>query len=196
MDHHDREAVDTNPTPSSLGSVSNLDNGTAANATPSPVATEPQKRVIDHDSLVTVRLSEPPTLHVNTSIPPSSLPSRRTVYGIEYTPSETMAESLQEEDGSDTDMEAETPALERRPTLEDELRETNSDSEGEEDEGGRSSEERPSSESDRVNWEQLQETEDMEAKDQNSDNVSLPRFATVRYLINPGHSLRQCCSPG
>ncbi|KAK1752123.1 rab GTPase-activating protein 1-like protein [Echria macrotheca] len=181
MDHDDREAVDTNPTPSSVRSVSSLSDGTTAQTTPSPVATEPRKRVIDHDSLVTVRLSEPPTLHVNTSIPPSSLPSRRTVYGIEYTPSETMAESLQEEDGSDTDMEPETPALERRPTLEDELRENDSDTEEEEEgEDERSSEKRPSSESDRVNWEQLQKTEDMEAKEQNSDNVSSTAMLLAR----------------
>jgi hypothetical protein len=132
--------------------------------------TEVEKRAMDHDSLVTVRLSEPPSLTINTAIPPNLLPSRKTVYGIEYTPTEIMTESVEEEPSSDQEKDPDTPALNHGASLQDELEHLSS--EGEEGENG-DFEERTSSESETVDWEQLQKTEDMESKDQGSDNVSL-----------------------
>ncbi|KAL1871027.1 hypothetical protein VTK73DRAFT_2336 [Phialemonium thermophilum] len=56
------------------------------------------ERAEDHDSLVTVRLSEPASLQVDTRIAPNILPSRKSLYGNDYTPTDVMAETLGEED--------------------------------------------------------------------------------------------------
>jgi len=127
---------------------------------------------MDHDSLVTVRLSEPPSLHINTSIPPSLLPSRKTVYGFEYTPTDVMTESVEEEEGSGTDLggELETPTSGQALNLQDELEQSSSTG----DAGAEQAvEERTSSESETVDWDQLQKTEEMESQDQDSDKVCL-----------------------
>ncbi|KAK5660481.1 hypothetical protein OQA88_13029 [Cercophora sp. LCS_1] len=144
----------------------------------SPVTAEVKKRAMDHDSLVTVRLSEPPSLHINTAIPPNPLPSRRTVYGIDYTPNDVMAESLEEEDNSDTDKEPETPVTKTGLTLQDELGHSDADASEEEDDTARK-DGRSSSDSDKVDWDELQKTEDMESKDQDSDNSTAVLLARL-----------------
>src|SRR5436305_519530 len=104
-----------------LSSISSS-NGSVTQSPPSPViTTDVKKRIMDHESLVTVRLSEPPSLHVNTSIPMNPLPSRRTVYGIDYTPTGIMTEGVQEEESSESDKEPETPVSNRGQNLQDEL---------------------------------------------------------------------------
>lgn len=142
-----------------------------------PIETE--KRAVDHDSLVTVRLSEPPSLYINTAIPPSLLPSRKTVYGIEYTPTEVMTKSVEEEPESDQEQEPDAPALNQGTSLQEELKQLPSGGEDMEDEGA---EGRTSSDSETVDWEQLQKTEDLESKDQGSDNVSLVCSVTLSLI--------------
>lgn len=158
----------------------------------SPIVSEAGKRAEDHDSLVTVRLSEPPALQVNTNVMPSVLPSRKSLYGAEYTPSDAMAEAVQEEDeeGSPDGDDGERPQLTPLPTnlvgrsLEDELHDNDGDTVLDEEEQpqqaydtqGEAEEEaepRGSSESD-VNWDGLQRTEDQESKGQDTENVSAP----------------------
>jgi len=176
------------------------------------VTAEVEKRAMDHDSLVTVRLSEPPSLYINTAIPPNPLPSRKTVYGLDYTPTEIMTESLEEEPSSSPEQEPETPASTNGLSLQQELEETGSDSEiagsdseaaGSESEDGENDETptaegRASSESETVNWEQLQKTEDLESKDQGSDNVGLDRSVLVLHELTRSVlcSRPLCCSRG
>ncbi len=186
----------------------------AAAPAPVPAPEDTETRNIDHDSLVTVRLSEPPTLHVNTSLPMSILPSRRSLYGNEYTPTEAMAEIVHEEEHNDEGSEGfptPTPASKLGKSLQDELddgeepkEETEEVLEEKEEESGEEEKEkeesekakedkrgagieeesteedktevgtpRNSSESEEVNWEQLQKSEDQESKIQDSDNVRL-----------------------
>ncbi|KAK8042660.1 hypothetical protein PG994_013143 [Apiospora phragmitis] len=59
--------------------------------------TEKEKPVLPgHESMVTVRLSEPPSLSVTTDFSaPNTTPSRRSLFGPEYTPTPTSAISLQ-----------------------------------------------------------------------------------------------------
>lgn len=150
------------PTPSDDGSVSEQPTSLTMTA-------DVEKRAVDHDSLVTVRLSEPPSLSVNTSIPPNLLPSRKTLYGIDYTPTDVMAESLEEEQ-SDTGVEPETPASIGGTNLQEELEQSAPNDDGGDEDDPEIAEGRRSSDSEAVNWEQLQKTEDMESKDQSSDN--------------------------
>ena len=193
--------------------------------TPVPAPESAETRHIDHDSLVTVRLSEPPTLHVNTSLPMSILPSRRSLYGNEYTPTDAMAEIVHEEKHDDERSEGyptPTPASKLGKSLQDELddgEEPNEEAEEvpeeeREEEGGGGKEERKeeiekeeeeerdakleeesteedktevetprnSSESEEVNWEQLQKSEDQESKVQDSDNVR-PCFYSLSLFL-------------
>lgn len=136
--------------------------------TSEPIPLEMQEKARDHDSLVTVRLSEPPSLTVNTAVPPSTIPPR---YDAEYAPSKTMAETLNEEDDDDDDSESEIFEPDTRkkkgPSLQDELGEAE---EGRSDDVANDS--RSSSGSDAVDWDKLQATEDMEARNkQNAQAV-------------------------
>lgn len=168
----DRDNVETK-TPVSQESASPPSDGASIRTGSSPITAEVKKRLMDHDSLVTVRLSEPPSLHINTTIPPNPLPSRKTVYGIDYTPNDAMAESLKEEEKSDADKEdkePETPVTTTGLNLQEELGQLDTDSQEDEEDTDKI-EGRSSSDSDKVDWEGLQKTEDMESKDQDSDNV-------------------------
>jgi hypothetical protein len=170
-----RDAPETKPAPNSLSyDTSSSDDPAAHRSNFSPNAGEVEKRAMDHDSLVTVRLSEPPSLHINTSIPPSLLPSRKTVYGIEYTPTDVMTESVEEE-GSGTDLggELETPTSGQSLNLQDELEQSGSTGDAEDAGAEQAVEERTSSDSETVDWDQLQKTEEMESQDQDSDKVRL-----------------------
>jgi hypothetical protein len=183
---------------------------------PSTVAgSEGKGRAMEHDSLVTVRLSEPPTLYVNTtSLPSSSLPSRKSLYGNEYTPSDVMAESVKEEEEDDNNSVSEeeydtmTPASAAGRTLQDELEQTDPDEgqeqeqETEEDDEKETTPEpdtRQSSGSEVVNWDKLEKTEEQE-----SDNVCGPHFTdclgdaklvSFSMLTASSHSLQHSYLP-
>lgn len=145
----------------------------------------------DHDSLVTVRLSEPPSLTVNTAVPPNMLPSR---YNLNVsTPVKTMAGTVQEEDDDDDDdseseiFEPETRAK-KGPNLQDELSEA-ADRNSSDDHDSRSS-----SGSDAVDWDKLQEKEDFASRNKSSETVgttmpkgsqNIPVLHLVLYASSP-----------
>jgi hypothetical protein len=140
-------------------------------------AAEPDRRTGDHDSLVTVRLSEPPSLHLNTAVPPSTILTRKSPLPDR---SDAMGETLEEEededddDDDDSDSEAFVPATKRRPNLLQELGQAGPDGAG--NGGGEDRRRRDSSSStgsERVDWEELQKKEDLESKGQGSGKVRL-----------------------
>lgn len=130
-------------------------------------------RIPGHDSMVTVRLSEPPSLSVNTDLPAAVMPSRRSILGPECTP--TSAVTLCESEGNpeevkdktELEMSAETPTTttndETKSNI-DILTQDNStyDQDGTEE-----------SDTEEVNWEALQKTENEQVKEQD-DNVRMP----------------------
>ncbi|KAI1394062.1 rab-GTPase-TBC domain-containing protein [Hypoxylon trugodes] len=133
----------------------------------------------EHDSMVTVRLSEPPSLLVNTDLPPNILPFRRSIWGHECTPTSATAPPLKEEEVVRVEVEVKTPADPPKNMLQ-ELRDTSTIPTSittptttiqEEDEHA----DDPMDESDteEVNWDQLQKTEDEEVKDQDDNSTAL-----------------------
>jgi len=136
---------------------------------------EDVKGVETHDSMVTVRLSEPPVLTVNTNVGPNSMAPAKPQPGHGYKPSDAMAEAVQEEETShDGDGDGDVTFARQH--------------EGRTD-GDQSPDDvaTPVSESDdEVDWEELQKTEDQESKDQQSDNVSV----AVITLLSRSNRLR------
>ncbi|EMR66939.1 putative gtpase activating protein [Eutypa lata UCREL1] len=130
-----------------------------------------------HDSMVTVRLSEPPSLSVNTDLPPNALPSRRSIFGPECTPtSATAVATPMKEDVSpagEEDCESPEANTEPQSTLADELGDSIS-SPDDQSESPRNSVSTVDSdtEDEEVNWEKLQQTEDEEVKDQDDNDNS------------------------
>jgi hypothetical protein len=152
--------------------------GNASGPTNSPPAATETDKGSEHDSLVTVRLSEPPSLHVNTAVPPSTILTRKTPVPGQV-PNNTMPETLPADDDDDDDSDSEifepdTSASRRRPNLLQELGRAspNTDEEGE---GRKNRDSCSSSGSDRVDWEELQKKEELESKGQVSNNVRLWR---------------------
>jgi len=172
-----------------------MDGSSRARSDPAPVADENGQHVVAHDSLVTVRLSEPPDLHVNTNIEPIDLPSRESLCENDYTPSDAMTESAEEEhDGvgrwqgeEETDVEIQSPTtglVDHPHSLHDELGEPDSPDDSDsihstlddtditqQDSNDTSGISQPRT-SEETNWDQLQEIEDQESKDTVSENVS------------------------
>ncbi|KAI1876820.1 uncharacterized protein JN550_000892 [Neoarthrinium moseri] len=138
-----------------------------------------------HDSMVTVRLSEPPNLSVNTNLPPNIMPSRRSIFGPECTPTPTSAtsprpkEAEEEEDMKDSPVSPQIVA-DGAKNLMEELEDSTEDDTAGEASGEQSSQQRDSldeSEEDEVNWDRLQKTEDEQArKDDNSTAMLLARL--------------------
>ncbi|KAI0203793.1 rab-GTPase-TBC domain-containing protein [Astrocystis sublimbata] len=127
-------------------------------------------RIPGHDSMVTVRLSEPPSLSVNTDLASAATPSRRSIFGPEYTPTPTTATTLCEDDDkvegdARTDRDAETPK-----TLHDELKSDFNFKDGEEK--IQEEDEEEDSDTEEVDWEMLQKTENEQVKDAD-DNVRM-----------------------
>ena len=123
--------------------------------------------------MVTVRLSEPPSLSVNTDLPPATLPSRRSIFGPECTPTSAVATPARETESIIEEEECESPRTLNAKTpsnLAEELRDSVSSS----DDRDQSSDDDDMDDSDteEVNWEKLQKTEDEEVRDQDdNDNV-------------------------
>lgn len=175
-----------------------------------PRATNIKKEAADHDSLVTVRLSEPPSLQLNTTVPPSTILPRKSplpVYAVSNATSEPETLVKEEEDGperndgdgdhdddddddDDDDSESEifepeTSASNRRPNL---LQELGRSSGGSASNGARTPRYRSSSSStgsERVDWDELQKKEELELKGQGPGHV--------RSNIRP--SCNMLCSP-
>lgn len=139
-----------------------------------------------HDSMVTVRLSEPPSLSVNTDLPLNALPSRRSIFGPECTPTSatTISTPMKESEPAAGEDDCDSPrtSTEAQGTLADELGDSISSpddqSESPQDE---TAPVESDTEDEEVNWEKLQQTEDQEVKDQDdNDNVC---------YSNPAHGL-------
>ncbi len=124
--------------------------------------------------MVTVRLSEPPALSINTNGLPHPMPLAKSVLAHEYRLSHTMAETDQEE-GDSSQAPPETPVVaEQGRTLQDELQ----GSDGPQDDGELPEPEpelaTPASDRDgveEVDWDQLQKTEDEQSDVQGADKV-------------------------
>ncbi|KAK4130225.1 hypothetical protein BT67DRAFT_437220 [Trichocladium antarcticum] len=151
-----------------------------------PIVTEMDNMASDHDSLVTVRLSEPPSLHLNTAVPQSAFPTRKSP---DYFPSNAVAETVvEEEDDSDSEIfEPDTSASKRGPNLQQELGQAGS---GSSDEGQDDAYRRDSSSSagsEKVNWEALQKKEAQESKTQHSTASLLAKLEQEndRIATNP-----------
>lgn len=145
----------------------------------SPIELEfDQKRTMEHDSLVSVRLSEPSrsSLQIDTTVSPP----RKNVWGLDDSPSasptdedaetETIKEEKNDEDRND---ELKTPASTHSPSLLEELESVQEeDNEEAEDDNDDARSEGSSAESEDVNWDDLQKKEDEQVKEQDADNVS------------------------
>jgi hypothetical protein len=162
---------------------------------------------IGHDSLVTVRLSEPPVpLSVNTDIPPARTPTRHTLYSDVRSPAQagTLESPKEESEGTPTPM----AAFQGNADNED-----NSDNEGKSDKkeqsertstgfqvGSVTPESSSDVEEDRdddeeVDWEVLEKTEEMQPKAEHSEKVCATSgcwHAQVRMLTLCACSQR-CC---
>lgn len=133
------------------------------------------KRIPEHDSLVTVRLSEPPRqLTVNTNVPPGgpTIQHRRSLFRNTLSPGSATTNSPLSSpfDPNEALSPISTvPGTSLKLNLHDELESVDDDSktingaEGEE------------SEDEEVDWEELQKTEDAESK-HNEEDVGFNRF--------------------
>ncbi|KAK6081021.1 GTPase activating protein [Seiridium cupressi] len=164
-----------------------------------------------HDSMVTVRLSEPPSLSVKTDLPPNVLPSRRSIFGPEYTPTPTSATSPrkqeleepkeeeekekvgEEENEEDGDVSPRTE-VNGSKSLSEELQDSAGDDGAEDDEASESRDsprESMDDSEDEVNWDKLQKSEDEQA--QSDDNVG-PCFHIIRLARSRPQTLTLKCT--
>ncbi|KAK8105955.1 GTPase-activating protein GYP5 [Apiospora kogelbergensis] len=152
-----------------------------------------------HDSMVTVRLSEPPNLSVTTDFAAlNTMPTRRSLFGPEYTPTPTSAISqLREDDTIEEEDEDELAEEEKRSGVDNgepspkitadgsknllqELADSTQEDEAQEDNSneiaGKQADRRGSIDSDadeEVNWDELQKKEDEQAQDQDDNSTAM-----------------------
>lgn len=153
----------------------------SSTAIPSPTVSEyrqrsssnPQdgtpKHSTEHDSLVTVRLSEPPRpLTLNTNVPLNgSLLNRRSAFANKLSPGLASPGPLNSPFNPDEGMSpvvADIPDSRHGQNLQDELDDAQDD-----DSKTISGPEAEDSDDEEVNWDQLQKTEDEESKDNEED---------------------------
>ncbi|OTA69041.1 hypothetical protein K449DRAFT_406521 [Hypoxylon sp. EC38] len=131
--------------------------------------------------MVTVRLSEPPSLSVNTDLPANALPFRKSIWGHECTPTSATAPtaisaagtvpSKEEEVAMEEKVEVETKTSSDPPkTLLQEVRNTTTTIPEEQTEDNDPMDE---SDTEEVNWDQLQKTEDEQVKNQDDNSTAL-----------------------
>lgn len=124
-----------------------------------------------HDSMVTVRLSEPPSLSVNTDLPVAVMPSRRSILGLQYTPTSAITLFEKEENTEVTGENARRRVDTEAPEIVQNELENDARCAGPE-ERGQDQDEMEDSDTEEVNWERLQETENEQVKD-SDDNVRI-----------------------
>lgn len=129
-------------------------------------AAEAETPRMAHDSMVTVRLSEPPILSLDTSIeevdsPDSSNPTIRLSSDDSDNTTQPDTESPIESKRSTCASAISLAVSNQNTSLQEDLEEGES-----EDDMGHSSDDQ-----DEVNWEKLEKTEDEQAKDEETDNV-------------------------
>jgi hypothetical protein len=142
----------------------------AADTVPKPIdEAEVVTPKTTRDSLVTVRLSEPPTLTLETaSARNSDIPEVPTLPATSEPIEDTTSSSLGAPDAARNSTATLSPSTEASRSLHDELGEyDDADSDG--------------SDSEEVNWEKLEKTEDEQTKDEETDNV--------RAMIHAGPSV-------
>jgi hypothetical protein len=125
-----------------------------------------------HDSMVTVRLSEPPSLHLNTTISATLSAAQRRDLVRDKNGQDTPDILLEE---AEEDVEEESPRITMMdPNGNEVLSPTGSESAGSRDgESRRGSDSSDASvEGGDVNWEELERTEEKEPRDESSDDVS------------------------
>lgn len=175
----DRDGGRAEQGPASVDPEQRLSNGISERANSPPIPTEMASKPNEHDSLVTVRLSEPPSLHLDTAVPPSTVLTRKSPAPPDYGSSNAAAEAEEEDDDDDDSdseiFEPETSAAKRGPNLQQELGKAAAGS-LDDDEATRRRESWSSSGSERVDWEELQKKEDAEFKTKGSHQVRHRRF--------------------
>ncbi|KAL2129506.1 hypothetical protein VTI74DRAFT_7656 [Chaetomium olivicolor] len=145
-----------------------LNNGCAGRTNSPPIAAKSDTKSGDHDSLVTVRLSEPPSLHLNTAVPPGTVLARKSPMPDDAR-NDAVAEAVDEEEDDDSEseiFEPETSAAKRRPNLLQELGKAGREGSDEDREGRTRRDSCSSSGSEGVDWEELEKKEDLESKGQ------------------------------
>jgi hypothetical protein len=180
----DRDGRDTPQPRASADPTSALSDGASGQANSPPTTAKTDSKGSDHGSLVTVRLSEPPSLHIHTAVPPSTLPTRKSPTAS-HARNDSIAETSEDDDDDDSEsdiFEPETSAAKRRPNLLQELGQVGANS-TDEDEGKRRRGSRSSSDSERVDWEELEKKEDLECKGQGSNNVRSWQFLQVSFPV-------------
>ncbi|KAI1258868.1 rab-GTPase-TBC domain-containing protein [Xylariaceae sp. FL1019] len=136
-------------------------------------------RFPNHDSMVTVRLSEPPSLSVNTDLPVTVLPSRKSIFGPECTPTSATAASVKREDGGERDSTQEALPEE---SVDDEQQDSHSSMTLDRKRDSDATLE--DSDTEEVDWDQLQKTEDEQVKsDDNSTAMLLARLEQENDLL-------------
>ncbi|KAJ2981049.1 hypothetical protein NUW58_g6785 [Xylaria curta] len=139
-----------------------------SNMIKSPVDT----KVPGHDSMVTVRLSEPPSLSVNTDLSTAAVALRRSVLGPEYTPTSAVTLCEDEEnmkqigDNVESKRDTDTPTTVHHETKTD--LESIDREERQQDEDATEE-----SDSEEVNWERLQKTENEQVKDPDDNSTAM-----------------------
>lgn len=183
----DRHGGGTQQTPATADPTRALTDDASGRTDSPPIARAAvSSKVSEHDSLVTVRLSEPPTLHVNTTVPPSTIYARKSPLPELEPTTDATAEAAEEggedDDDEDSDSDIFEPETKRRPNLLQELGQAGADST--DDDGGprRRRDSSSSSGSERVDWEGLQKKEDLASKEQDSQNVRYNSLIPYRVL--------------
>jgi len=141
-----------------------------------------------HDSMVTVRLSEPPSLTIDTKILAESFDEDSSEHTkVQSTPDiilDSVEDDIQEDSPRITRMdpngnEITSPTGSESAASQDGESRTGSDSSGPSEEGG-------------VNWEELEKTEEQEPRDQGSDDVSLGISAYLDFADWPVYCFITC----
>lgn len=165
-----------------------LDLITPAPTTPDEAEAETPKMA--HDSMVTVRLSEPPELTLDTTAASHGDNSEfsEAVLSRDSASSTSNASSAGVEDSGESDAEKRVSTVSvvapgSNRSLQDELADGAAESDG-----GSSSDDQD--DQDEVNWEKLQKTEDEQTKDEETDNVSCHLNPPLRH---PRHAIWYIC---
>lgn len=145
----------------------------AADTVPKPIdEAEVVTPKTTRDSLVTVRLSEPPTLTLETaSARNSDIPEVPSLPATSEPIEDTACTSSDAPDANRNSTATLSAPAEASRSLQDELEEyDDADSDA--------------SDSDEVNWEKLEKTEDEQTKDEETDNVRALRYAGPNHRLS------------
>jgi hypothetical protein len=130
----------------------------------SPIESKTDGHPMAHDSMVTVRLSEPPTLTVDTKVLEHG--NRDTV---EHIKGQEVPELIQEEEST----QEESPTITMvDPNGNEVTSPTGSESVASRDPESRRGSDTSEESAEEVNWEELEKTEEQEPRDEGSDDVS------------------------